>query len=69
MNTRIAIVFVAFVVIGGSYYVLNKWHAQRQLILDRCIGYDKDWIDMDDCYGVISISFNDNGKYDVLNQY
>jgi hypothetical protein len=44
-----------------------KWNDERQVILDRCTGYDANWLDMVDCYGVISIHWNDNGKYDLVN--
>jgi hypothetical protein len=55
----IAIVLVAFFSL--------KWNDERQVILDRCTGYDANWLDMVDCYGVISIHWNDNGKYDLVN--
>ena len=69
MNRKIVVLIIGIltvsIAVGG--FVTQKWNHERQAILDRCTGYDASWLDMVDCYGVISIHWNDNGKYDLVN--
>jgi hypothetical protein len=48
-------------------FLTQKWNHERQAILGRCTGYDGNWLDMVDCFGVISIHWNDDGKYNLVN--
>jgi hypothetical protein len=67
MKKRLIIGVIALVCVVSIsvwlFYVPPSW---RQVI-SRCTNYNPQWLDMVDCYGVISIHWNDNGSYDLLN--
>ena len=70
MKKEIIIIISVLLVIGMYLLIGNtfkRWDVGKKKMIDRCINYDPQWEGINDCYGLISIWFNDNEKYNLLN--
>jgi hypothetical protein len=66
-NSIVLVIGILAVSVTIGALFAYKWSHEQRVILDRCTGYDANWLDMVDCYGVISIHWSDNGQYNLVN--